>query len=116
VLDQLALDEVDELVRGHCVEFDPLAGLGVGVVVLVVEHESDLAIVGPVDLEPLGDRAPLALKRERLGLVAQVEIVDILKPQAEVDRPDGLFELVAPIRSREGLEDRKARHVEIVRT
>jgi hypothetical protein len=113
LLAELALDEGDELVGGHGVEFDPLAeraGASEQVVALTLGRLVDAQASGGRGLAALdGDR----LGRERLALGR--EPLDVVEAQPEVDHGlDRVPEFIAAARGEQGLLDRESGEVEVV--
>ena len=99
---QARLDEADEHVRGHGVEFDTAAG----------KQEFDLVVGRAVDAQPPGDRVAILVSGDPLGFEA--EPLDLNERQPQVDGLDLVLETVAPDAPGQRLLDREPGDVEVV--
>jgi hypothetical protein len=99
---QARLDEADEHVRGHGVEFDTAAG----------KQEFDLVVGRAVDARPPGDRVAVLVDVDPLGFKA--EPLDLSERQPQVDGLDPVLETLAPAAPGQRLLDREPGDVEVV--
>src|SRR4051812_34855924 len=76
---ELGLEKVNELPRGHCVEFH-----AVWLIVVVSEKAADLLFSGSVPAQRLCPDIAVALDFDRLRL----QSTDVRKPQPEVNERD----------------------------
>lgn len=81
IRDELVLDEPDEAIRGHAVQFDAAAG----------KQECDLVVVRAVDAQATGERVPVLVDGDAFKFEA--EPLHVGESQPEIDARDLVPEL-----------------------